>query len=121
MKEGGDHHVFGDGEPGVASLTHNEGGNPEKMCHVRNVGTLAPFDVDDTRVFDCARKPAGQVELLGFIVVRTPILCFHSASMCVGSRTFVHGRDYLPHAFHITDCSRYCMEYPASAWPSPPP
>lgn len=45
VEKGCDHHVFCDGEPGVASLTHDEGGDAEKMRHVRNVGTLAPFDV----------------------------------------------------------------------------
>src|ERR1035437_5981206 len=63
MKKGGDHHVFGDRAPGVAGLTHDQGCNSQKMRHVWNIGTLAPLDVEDTRIFDCARKPAGQVQL----------------------------------------------------------
>jgi hypothetical protein len=85
MKKGGDHHVFGDGEPGVPSLTHDQGCNPEKMRHVWNVGPLPPLDVEDTDIFDCARKPAGQAELSGRILAFTLASCSHSASMWVGS------------------------------------
>jgi hypothetical protein len=83
MKKGGEHHVFGDREPGVPSLPHDQGRNPEKMRHVRNIGPLAPFDVEDTRIVYCAGKPARQVELSDPIVVCTLSFFFHSASMCV--------------------------------------
>ena len=78
MKKGGDHHVFGDGESDVTSLAHDQGRDPQKVCHVRNIGTLAPLDVEDTRVLDRARKPAGQVELSRLIVVGR---CLHIASI----------------------------------------
>jgi hypothetical protein len=57
VKKGGDHHVFGDREPGVPSFTHYQGCNSQKMGHVWNVGSLAVFDVDVTRILDRAGEP----------------------------------------------------------------
>jgi hypothetical protein len=95
MKKGGNHHVFGDRAPGMASLTHDQGRNSEKMRHVRNICTLAPFDVEDTRIFDCARKPAGQVKLSARIVVWTLVFCFHSASIWIVSSISSEWNGYL--------------------------
>ena len=81
VKKCGDHHVFRNGETGMASLAHDQRGNSQKVRHVRNISTLAPLNVEDTCVLDRARKPAGQVELAGRILVLTLASCFHSASM----------------------------------------
>jgi hypothetical protein len=51
------------------------------MRHVWNIGSLASLDVDDTRIVDCARKSATQVELLGLIAIWFFIPCCHRASM----------------------------------------
>jgi hypothetical protein len=32
MKKGGDHHVFGDRDPGVPCLTHDQGRNPRRWA-----------------------------------------------------------------------------------------
>jgi altronate dehydratase len=95
MKKGGDHHVFGDGESGVASLTHDQGCNSQKMRHVRNICPLAPLDVEDARIFDCARKPAGQVQLSARIVVCTLVFCSHSASIWIVSSISSEWNGYL--------------------------
>ena len=81
MKKGGDHHVFGDREPGVPNFTHYQGCNSQKMGHVWNVGSLAVFDVDVTRILDRAGEPARQVELPTLIIVRTLLSCLHNASI----------------------------------------
>lgn len=81
MKPGGDHHVFRDRDPGVPCLTHNQGRNPQKMGHVQNIGSLTPPDVDVTRTVHCARKPTGQMKLLGLIVVYALAFWSHCASM----------------------------------------
>jgi hypothetical protein len=95
MKKGGDHHVFGDGAPGVASLTHDQGCNSQKMRHVRNIGPLAPLDVEDARIFDSACKPAGQVQLSARIVVCALVFCFHSASIWIVSSISSEWNGYL--------------------------
>lgn len=81
MKKGGNHHVFGNRETGVSSLTHHQGCNPKKMRHVRNAGSFAPLDVDDTRIVNGARKSTAQVESGGFIVVRATVFRCHNASI----------------------------------------
>src|ERR1035437_1879283 len=81
MKKGGNHHVFCDKEPYVPNLAHDQGGNPQEMRHVRNIGSFAPLGVDLTRIVHGARKPATQLEWFGLIVVHVLAFLSHCASM----------------------------------------
>src|ERR1039458_7865782 len=63
MKKGCDHHVFRYLESCAPGFSHYQGCNTQKVCHIRDVRSLAPLDVDVTCVVHCTRKFCCQVEL----------------------------------------------------------
>src|ERR1035437_6008583 len=92
------------------------------MLLVRNIGALAPLDVKDTRVFNCARKPVSQVELSGLIVCSL-VFCFHSASIWIVSRIPMERNRSLPNGtsrLGLPDChpvsGRELNQIPISDW-----
>ena len=69
-----DHHLFGHRERNLPCLAHHQRCDAEKVSDVGNISFLAPLDVEHTRIVDCARKPAAQIELAG--PIRPLALCF---------------------------------------------
>jgi len=81
---------------------------------------LAPLDVDVTRIVYCARKPAGQVKLLGLNVVHVLAFSSHCASAHCLRITLVSPRlVFITNSFYggydsflspIDICNSHCPE-----------